>query len=49
MQRAMVADWRATWEKYGAAKDVPFIFAQLSAWPLGMNGGPLDELLSEFR
>ncbi len=49
LQRAMVADWRKTWQAVGSDPNVPFLFVQLSAWPLGMNGGPLDEMLPVFR
>ena len=37
LQRAMIADWRASWAKTGADPDLPFLFVQLSAWPTGQD------------
>jgi hypothetical protein len=38
MQKAMVQDWRQSWAKVGAAPNLPFLFAQISAWPTGATG-----------
>ncbi len=46
MQRAMIADWRASWAKVGASPTLPFIFAQISAWPTGGHGG---DMIPTFR
>ena len=49
LQREMIADWRERWVAAGSSPTVPFLFVQLSAWPIHseMYGQPF--LLPIFR
>ena len=48
MQKAMIQDWRQSWAKVGASPTLPFLFAQISAWPTGATGHT-GEMIPIFR